>query len=151
MVIKSFRGLIVDASQQSIPLQTNNGLTGYRIVKFQVMPFDIDGSSVYEASVTIWKVPQATVSNDVDFSNNQLLGAAYYIRTTSGGGTPTAVFDNQSVIFDNEVFNQDIYVAYEDGQTSNKINYYIELEQINLSLDEATVATLKDIRNKGSQ
>ena len=52
------------------------------------------------------------------------------------------------VIFDNEKFNQDIFVTNVDVVgNSAPINYYIELEQIKLSLDENTVATLKDIRN----
>jgi len=53
------------------------------------------------------------------------------------------------VIFDNEVFNQDIYITYTDngGGSNEDINYYIELEQIKLDLSENTVATLKDIRN----
>jgi len=50
-------------------------------------------------------------------------------------------------IFDNEIFNQDIFVTYTTGQGGQKINYYLELEQIRLNVDEATVATLKDIRN----
>ena len=31
--------------------------------------------------------------------------------------------------------------------TQQKMNYYIELEQVSLDLTENTVATLKDIRN----
>jgi len=145
MPIKSFKGLLTDTDQEIIRLETNNGLTGYRVVKFQVMPFEIDGSTAYEAAVTIWKVKQATVSNDIDFSNHQLLAAAYYVRTTVASSNASE-FSNESIIFDNEVVNQDIFVAYQDGQTGNKINYYLELEQINLNLDEATVATLKDMR-----
>ena len=43
-------------------------------------------------------------------------------------------------------FNQDIYITC--YSTDNKINYYIELEQVPLSKDEATVATLKDMRGR---
>ena len=35
--IISFRGLMADGGIDTIPLQTNNGLTGYRITKFQIM------------------------------------------------------------------------------------------------------------------
>jgi len=41
-------------------------------------------------------------------------------------------------------FNQDVYVT---AATDESINYYIEMEQVKLALDENTVATLKDIRN----
>ena len=45
-------------------------------------------------------------------------------------------------------FNQDIFVTCDTGSTSGEsCNYYIELEQIKLDLNENTVATLKDIRN----
>jgi len=54
----------------------------------------------------------------------------------------------QVIIFDQEIFNQDIYIGNQDVAGSNsKINYYIELEQMKLDLSENTVATLKDIRN----
>ena len=52
------------------------------------------------------------------------------------------------IVFDNMKFNQDIFVTNVDGGAENRaINYYIELEQVKLRLDENTVATLKDIRN----
>ncbi len=37
MPIKSFRGLLADDGIETVPLHTNNGTTGYRIVKFQLM------------------------------------------------------------------------------------------------------------------
>jgi len=146
-MIKSFRGLLTDPEQRKINIHTNNGAIGYKIIKFQVMPNDIDGSTAHEASVQVWKTFQTTLSVDVDFEDQRLLAAAYYIRTTTGGGTPTAVFDNQTVVFDNQIFNQDIFVVYKDGQGGQAMNYYMELEQIKLDVNENTVATLKDIRN----
>ena len=38
-----------------------------------------------------------------------------------------------------------------DVEVGESVNYYIELEQIKLDLNENTVATLKDIRNIASQ
>ena len=37
-MIKTFRGKMSTGDTQRIRLSTNNGLTGYRIVKFNVMP-----------------------------------------------------------------------------------------------------------------
>ena len=54
----------------------------------------------------------------------------------------------ETVIFDNEIFNQDIYVTNYDAATGESMNYYIELEVLNLDLAEATVATLKDMRGR---
>ena len=54
--------------------------------------------------------------------------------------------EDMTIIFDNMVFNQDIYITAKAEQGTN-VNYYIELEATKLALDENTVATLKDIRN----
>ena len=50
------------------------------------------------------------------------------------------------VVFDNVVINQDIFVTHTDTNANIPINYYLELEQIALSDNEATVATVKDMR-----
>jgi hypothetical protein len=143
MPIKSFRGLIADGVQDTIVLHTNTGSTGYRIVKLQLMSNDYgtatpDGQN---SLVKIFKVSQTTIDETLDFSDNTLLAAASFERTTS-----TATF-SESTIFDNEIFNQDIYVVHKDFSSGEPVNYYIELEQIKLDLTENTVATLKDIRN----
>jgi hypothetical protein len=142
MPIKSFRGKIANDTQDTIVLHTNNGSTGYKIVKFQLMGLteNID----YETTVKIFKVAQDTSSltANVDFSDNTLLAAGLYGDSTSG-----SVQSDQTIIFDNEIFNQDIYVCHKAASGSEAINYYLELEQIKLDLSENTVATLKDIRN----
>jgi len=140
-MIKTFRGLIADGAQDTIVLHTNNGSTGYRIVKFQVIN-NIPGAGAIEAVVKIYKVSQTTIDGIVDFSDNTLLGAAEYHKD-SGIAYPLGT----TVIFDQEIFNQDIYVTHKDLDTGGNINYYIELEQFKLNLDESTVATLKDVRN----
>ena len=56
-----------------------------------------------------------------------------------------------TIVFDNTTFNQDIFVTLKGHDHTTDVNYYIELEQVKLSLDENTVATLKDIRNIASQ
>ena len=37
-MIKSFRGLMDDGTQNTIRLSSNNGLIGYKIVNFQIIP-----------------------------------------------------------------------------------------------------------------
>jgi hypothetical protein len=140
MPIKTFRGLIADGGSDTISLHTNNGSMGYRIVKFQVIPNNAAGQDP-EASVQIWKVP-TTPTALIDFSDPTLLASIYY----SGGATVSSP-QSQIIIFDQEIFNQDIYVTLVDDTDNESMNYYIELEQIKLDLNENTVATLKDIRN----
>jgi len=144
-MIKTFRGLIADAAQDTIVLHTNDGSTGYRIVKFQIVPNE-PGEDQHESTVKIYKVSQTTFNNTVDFSDNTLLGVAVWQSGNATGGQD-ALWVPLITIFDHEIFNQDIYITHSETDGNNPINYYIELEQVKLDLSENTVATLKDIRN----
>ena len=142
MPIKSFRGEIADEAVDLIPLRTNNGTTGYKITKLQLFPHKF-GTEDQKSTVTIFSVPQTTPTNEVDFSDNTLLAAAV-LSTDNSENNPL----NSNVVFDNMTFNQDIYVCHQNVHSDAKpVNFYIEMEQFKLSLDENTVATLKDIRN----
>jgi len=138
MPIKSFRGLIINGAIETISLHTNTGTTGYRITKLEVVGNDPRGAGS-EGVVKIYSIPQTAASDKIDFSDNTLLGCAFYENSSS-----QSTFGGTSIIFDNMTFNQDVYVT---ATTDESINYYIEMEQVKLALDENTVATLKDIRN----
>jgi len=141
-MIKSFRGKLEDGAQETIRLGTNQGLMGYKIVKFQLFPYK-PGWSDFESLVQIWKYPQTgipTTEARTKFDDQALLGAALF--TATAATAPTSIV----TVFDNETFNQDIYVTHTQQTGAELINYYIELEQIKLDLNEATVATLKDMR-----
>ena len=142
-MIKSFRGLIVDGGQDTIPLHTSDGKQGYRIAKFEVMSPKPFYGDISEHCLKIYSVPQTAVDGEVDFSDQTLLGVGISTNHTSGWlGPPTPV-----IIFDLATFNQDIYITCNDAQGSQACNYYLELELETLDLSESTVATLKDIRN----
>jgi hypothetical protein len=143
--IISYKGKLADGAQETIPLETINGMKGYRIVKFQIMG-NVPGTVNYEHIVKIYKTQQAAVDGVIDFSDNRLLAAAFLEGSTSVTST-----DGVIVIFDNEIFNQDIYITHTDIEATSDCNYYIELEQMKLDLNEQTVATLKDIRNVGAE
>jgi hypothetical protein len=145
MPIKSFRGKLADGAVETIPLHTNNGSTGYRIVKFEIVT---DAPSVTsEHLCQIWSTESSAeagkTASTIDFSDNTLLAVALWSNDSSA----QTYSDDFHVVFDNMTFNQDIYVTNQTINGSNGCNYHIELEQIKLSLDENTVATLKDIRN----
>jgi len=141
-MIKTFRGKLTNGAQDTISLHTNDGSTGYRIVKFQVMA--PDGSENIESVVQIFTVFQtAGASQSIDFSNQTLLGAAIISQSAASQNYPEDV----SIIFDKQIFNQDIYITSKGVDYTASINYYIELEQIKLDMNANTVATLKDIRN----
>jgi len=141
MPIKSFRGLLADDSQDVINLHTIDGSTGYRIVKFQAMAADT--AKVQQSVLKIYKVKQTTITDDIDFDDNTLLAAIYFTKNDD-----TKYPITESTIFDNEVFNQDIYITHKDASTGESLNYYFELEQMKLDLTATTAATLKDIRNE---
>ena len=144
MPIKSFRGKIEDGGIDTVPLSTNDGSTGYRIKSLQIIT-DTPGASNYESLLKIYSIPQTAATESVDFSDNTLLAMAYQAGSSDSTVYPTT----QVVVFDNAVFNQDIYITHADIRhgSGSGLNYHIELEQVKLSLDENTVATLKDIRN----
>ena len=140
-MIKTFRGKLLQDGQDKIRLATKKGKIGYRIVKFQVMP-EVMGGASSESCVKVFKVLQTTVTASVDFSDGNLLAAATITNHTSGYIYPPG--DN--IIFDQEIFNQDIYVTNKDNAGSEGCNYYLELETINMTDNAAAVSTLRDIR-----
>ena len=143
MPIKTFRGLIADGNQDTVLLHTNDGTTGYKIKKFQLMPAS-PGAANSEHTVKIYSILQTAVDATVDFSSQDLLAAAFITNATDShyyGGW-------DAIIIDNITFNQDIYITHSDIKSNEACNYYIELEQVKLDLNENTVATLKDIRNQ---
>lgn len=144
MPIKSFRGLIGDDTVEEINLHTNDGKTGYKIVKFEILSKSINVN--LESTVKIYSVSQTAANVDVDFSDQTLLGAATFNQAAQQYYNPGTV-----VVFDNIIFNQDIFVTHKCHDNSGPINYHIELEQVKLDLPRQTVATLKDIRNIKAQ
>ena len=145
-MIKTFRGLIASGAQDTISLHTNDGSTGYRIVKFQAIP-DTPGTNQTEAIVKVYTVSQSTITNTIDFSDQTLVAAIFQAVSN---GSNEAYADSVTVIFDKQVFNQDIYITASENAGSRATNYYIELEQVKLSENENTVATLKNIKNEAT-
>jgi len=140
-MIKTFRGLLADGAQDQIRLSTKHGKVGYKIVKFQIIGYN-PGNKDQESIVKIFKIKQSSITGTVDFNDGNMLAAAYWAiyatANTEGVGGP--------IIFEQEVFNQDIFVTHKDNNTGESCNYYLELEVMNLSDNEATVSTLMDIR-----
>jgi len=144
MPTKTFRGKITSETTDTIVLHTNKGSTGYRIKKFEIIvsnPFVAQSKGV----VKIYTVPQTTEDALIDFSDNTLIAVSTY------HDQPVAedMSASKTIIFDNAVFNQDIYLTAKDlgvAQVS-EFSYQLELETVTLDLNENTVATLKDIRN----
>ena len=141
----SFRGKIDEGLVEKIKLSTLNGKTGYRITKFQTMITTPGVGGDYEAVTKIYSTKQSSGGTTVDFTEGDLLAVDY----TSGKDSPNYGIDPSIIIFDNEIFNQDIFLTSSiNGSAGLEMNYYLELEQVKLDLNQNTVATLKDIRNR---
>jgi len=139
-MIKTFRGLLADGAQETIALHTNDGSVGYKIVKFAMIG-NFPGTTEQESIIKIYKVAQTTIDNVCDFSDNTLLAAGFY-SSDDNVDPPTTL-----ITFDQEIFNQDIYITHSEVNGVRGCNYYIELEQVSLDINQSTTATLKDIRN----
>jgi len=133
MTIKTFRGLLQDGGQDQIYLHGGDSGTGYRIVKFELMGNE-PGAKSLEGSCKIYKVLQTAVDNVIDFSDNTLLAAGEYHKEQN-----TAYPLSNSVVFDNEIFNQDIYITWKDNTADEKLNYYLELEEVMMPKGEQAV------------
>ena len=143
MVVKTFRGLLADGGQERVSLQTIDGKTGYKILKFKIMP-ERPTNQKSENVVKIYNKLQSTIDAGITFTDSDLLAAAYLENNDSADfiGVPSVI------IFDNEIFNQDIFITHDDGGgDARSCNYYIELEVIALSDHGAEFTTLKDIRS----
>jgi len=143
-MIKTFRGLLADGAQDRIRLSTIKGKVGYRIVKFQVLTGS-PADTAPESIVQIWKTEQTTVTAKINFTDSDLLAAAFYNQDATA-----ANIVSQVIIFDTEIFNQDIYIAHIDDNTGSatNCNYYLELEVIPLDDAGAEFTTLKDLRSR---
>jgi len=143
MVVKTFRALLADGGQDRIRLSTIKGKVGYKIVKLELFP-KLPGSSDYENVVQLFKTQQSTITGTVNFTDSDLLAAGYMEGYSGNADT-----DGFYTIFDQEIFNQDIYITNKDIATGESINYYLELEVIPLDDKGAEYTTVKDLRTRG--
>tara|TARA_Y100000361_G_C10940734_1_gene228613 strand:- start:38 stop:481 length:444 start_codon:yes stop_codon:yes gene_type:complete len=138
----SYKGQLPIGEQDRIRLKTNNGKTGYKINKFNIMPktpHNADSALVGQ----VFSVDQTgSITATVDFTNSDLLAVA----VLEDHAAKNYAMDNV-IIFDNSKFNQDIFITMTDADgNTTPGNYYIELEPTPLSDLEATMLTLQSIR-----
>ena len=135
--IKSFRGKLDPTNQleaqNQIYLAGGESDTGYRVVKFDIMPVSPDGS--HESVVKLFKKKQSVIDMTIDFTDDSLIAAAWYAFEGSGSGDATGYLTQ---FFDSQVINQDLFVTCAGGQ-SKLMNYYIEVEEFKMSGSEQAV------------
>jgi len=140
-MIKTFRGILADGGQDRIRLSTIKGKVGYQVTKFQIIskaPFTNNDEHI----VKLYKVEQSSIDGVVDFTDSDIMGVAI-INNASAGYTAPSI---PVIIFDRDIFNQDMYITHFSDSGSDPCNYYLELEVIPLDERAAEYTTLKDLR-----
>ena len=143
----SYAGKINMGTQDKINLKTNNGKTGYKITKFQVISTTPGATASVEYVAKIFNKDQTgSIGAVVDFTDSNLLACAFYqVRSDA------SVANAETIIFDNKEFNQDIFITIEDAEGGTvPCNYYLELETMALSDAETTMLTLQSLRTVSS-
>jgi hypothetical protein len=143
----TFRGQIADGLQNKINLATLNGKTGYKITNFKICGL-IMGAGDKELTAQVFTKDQSgAITSEVDFTDSNLLAVALYNDVAS-----QATGNDEVIIFDGEVFNQDIFItAVDQSGNTAPTNYYLELETVGLSDVQATQLTLKNLRTIASR
>ena len=75
--IKTFKGQLAMGVQEKIHLSTNDGLTAYRINKFKLIPKDFDVNVKLVGKIYLTD-QTGNITDTVDFSDSDILAAAYY-------------------------------------------------------------------------
>ena len=142
--IVTYKGKLPIGEQEKLHLSTNDGLTGYRIKKFQIMSA-APGTAEHELVAKIFLTnQQSAVTATVDFSDTDLLAAAISFSRQSALNSVT-----DQIVIDTETFNQDIFVTIADASGATvECNYYIELEKFSIDINTSTFHTLKNIRSR---
>lgn len=138
---KSFRGILDDGEQQQIHLAGGDSDTGYKLVKFELMPYVFGaGSGELESVVKIYKQKQSAADELIDFSEDDILGAAIINNDSNADSYPTVL----TSVFDNEVVNQDLYITHKNNHAdAAKVSYYFELEEIKMSKNQQAVVNFE--------
>lgn len=137
----SYKGQIPIGEQEKINLKTLNGKRGYKITEFRCISLQPGAASSELIAQVFTKDQTGVISAQVDFTDSNLLAVAYIDDPGF-----------QVIFFDNELFNQDIYVTMNDGSGATVPgNYYIELETVALTDIQSTQLTLKNLRTIASR
>ena len=142
----SYKGTLAPGTQEKIRLKTLKGKTGYKITKFQLIS-TLPGTTNIEYVGKITKITENSIIGDVQLTDSNIMAVCYYVDNNS-----SAVVPNQTIITDNEITNQDIFVNISDvAGGSVECNYYIELESMDINDLQATQLTLQNTKSLLSQ
>ena len=78
-----------------------------------------------------------------DLSFDTLIAVAAINNHSSGYSDPSIPV----ITFDRTIVNQDLYLTHVDVQSTKPLNYYIEMEAIDISDASAEYYTIRDLRS----
>lgn len=141
----TYRGQLPIGQEAELKLSTNNGLTGYKIKQFKIIS-STPGTANVELVAKLRLTKDLNIGATVNFNDPSLIAVNY-----SRDGTTNERPFTENIIFEKEVFNQDIFINITDaGGATVPANYYLELEKMKLDLNASTVSTLKNIRQSAA-
>ena len=139
----TYKGKLAIDVEEKIHLSTNDGLTAYRIKKFQIIS-STPGVGNQELVGKIRLTVDPNVGPVVDLSDPDVLAVAYQVDIGNANAVASEI-----IIMDKETFNQDIFVQIGDAASgTTPCNYYIEIEKFKVDLNTSTYHTLKNIRSR---
>ena len=143
--IKTYKGKLPIGQQEKIHLSTNDGLTGYKLKKFQIINQTPGTSNNVSLVGKIFLTDQTgNITSTIDFNDTDLIGCAFFTQATASN---TVSYEN--IIMDKETFNQNIFIYIADASGStDPANFYLELEQFKIDINSSTYHTLKNIRSR---
>ena len=144
----SFKGQIPVGEQQKIKLATKEGKRGYKITQLKMINKSPGTSANPGLLCKVYiKDQSGSLTDTVDFTEGDLIAVAFFTQSTSSN-----TLQAETIIFDNTVFNQDIFVYIVDPSgATDPGNYYMELETVSLSDVESTQLTLSNLRTIASR
>ena len=138
---KTFRIQVDDEGTGIVPIRRVDGSIGYQIKSMQVIPRDPTDNNT-EYIVKVFSTTGNAVSDTVDFDDTSLIAVAYYSNSSTAGSGPLDV-----LIFDDVIFNQDIQITASGDSTATPMNVIIKVKEMQLSIVENTLTTLRNIRD----
>ena len=137
----TYKGTLAIGLEDRIKLSTIKGKIGYRITKFQIIG-TTPGAVDQEIVCKIKSDNDTNIGATVEFTDDELLAVSYMSE-----GASVAYPFYSTIIIDRQSFNQDIFVSAASANSSTQpVNYYIELETMELSDLQATMLTLRNLR-----
>jgi hypothetical protein len=134
---RTLRGQLVEGQTKRLIVDDGRLNHGYKVVRFVVS--GIPSSSAFDAFGTLCLDYDAP--RDWDWSDNrQIAWASTNITTTAGVDAPFSLIDPDHVVI------MDLFIQGQvsTGSGSDVLNYFIELETIDLTDDQAILTLIKE-------